>query len=911
MSDGSVLIDTRLNTQGFSKGAADLKSQFKELGSETKKLGIAMAALFAVKKIIDFGKAAIQLGSDLQEVQNVVDVTFTSMSEKVNEFAASAAKTAGLSETMAKRYVGTFGAMAKSFRFTEGEAYEMATTLTQLSGDVASFYNITQAEAYTKLKSVFSGETETLKDLGVVMTQAALDDFALRKGLKKTTSQMSEQEKVSLRYMFVLEQLNAASGDFVRTSDSWANQTRILSLQFDQLKATIGQGLINALTPAVKLLNELLEKLQNLANDFKTLTEGIFGNASGGMSDAVGDAADNAGDLSENIQEAEKAAKSMISGFDELNVLSKATAEQTETPEDVVGDAAPDETEIPKGTPKWVERIKEILKELAEPLEKIDWKPAKEAVGYLLGALKDLAGNLGQKFLEFWKEFLGPVTETTIEERLPSFLRSIGNALNFVGDVVEFVWPVIKPILGFFTKLGDALLVFPLGILETVTGWLAAFGEVLNPEVVKKVHNFTEAEQALIDKSNAAADAFGKLATKTEGEEKEIQAKFDWTEKLWKELDKLADSDGKVLDINKDRASFILSELNKALGTEYMMVGNMITGYKNLKTEIQGVIAAKKANILLEAHEDDYRAAILSKETAWDAYDVLYRAEQAERDKLAEFAAAWKTESKYSKTLGRAVTGKDIEDQMILVDQMSINTEAALNNYLALEKTIAEYEEASRLIIAGDYEAASKLLLGRNTSFTPITEDIRSAAEQQMDVLKTELAEAERIAAQTKAAFEAGIVNYTKPMVDEAEAAVVEIKRKMAALNKVIELEAAGIMGLGFYTGGKVFLPGSWHLPFLASGAVIPPNAPFMAVLGDQRHGQNIEAPLSTIEEAVANVTAEQSEKMIGALYTLIDLVEQKNLSIQIGDETIGHANERYTQRRGVYVNTGAFANSY
>ena len=131
-----------------------------------KKIGGLIATAFAVQKVVQFGKECLELGSDLQEVQNVVDVTFPSMTAHVDKFAKSAANSFGLSETMAKRYTGTFGAMAKAFGFTEQAAYDMGTTLTGLAGDVASFYNISQDEAYTKLKSVFTGETETLKDLG-------------------------------------------------------------------------------------------------------------------------------------------------------------------------------------------------------------------------------------------------------------------------------------------------------------------------------------------------------------------------------------------------------------------------------------------------------------------------------------------------------------------------------------------------------------------------------------------------------------------------------------------------------------------------------------------------------------------------------------------------------------------------
>lgn len=165
-ADGSVIIDTRMDTSGVQNGVSAIKQSFNGLGNAVKKLGILIGSAFAVGKLVQFGKECIELGSDLAEVQNVVDVTFTTMSDKVNEFAKSAMTSAGLSETMAKRYVGTFGAMSKSFGFSEAQAYDMSTALTQLTGDVASFYNISQDLAYIKLKSVFTGETETLKDLG-------------------------------------------------------------------------------------------------------------------------------------------------------------------------------------------------------------------------------------------------------------------------------------------------------------------------------------------------------------------------------------------------------------------------------------------------------------------------------------------------------------------------------------------------------------------------------------------------------------------------------------------------------------------------------------------------------------------------------------------------------------------------
>ena len=345
-ADGSVIIDTRMDTSGVQNGVSAIRQSFNGLGSVVKKIGILIGGAFTIGKLAQFGKECVELGSNLTEVQNVVDVTFTTMSDKVNEFAKNAMTSAGLSETMAKSYVGTFGAMSKSFGFSEAQAYDMSTALTQLTGDVASFYNISQDLAYTKLKSVFTGETETLKDLGVVMTQSALDQFALANGYGKTTSAMTEQEKVTLRLAFVQKQLSAASGDFIRTSDSWANQVRVMQLQLQSLKATVGQGLINLFTPVLKVINTLLGKLATLANAFKSFTELITGKKSSGQTgasgaglvgtdpmadtaDQYGDAADNAekladatNDTADATKKATKAAKGYLSPLDEINNYS-------------------------------------------------------------------------------------------------------------------------------------------------------------------------------------------------------------------------------------------------------------------------------------------------------------------------------------------------------------------------------------------------------------------------------------------------------------------------------------------------------------------------------------------------------------------------------------------------------------
>ena len=343
-SVGAIGLDLKINGRDLRKqikaeSKAASSSMESAFSSSFKKIGAMAAAAFSVQAVGKFVGSCLELGSNLSEVQNVVDTAFPKMSAQVDAFAKNAMGSFGLSETVAKQYMGTFGAMSKAFGFAEQDAYEMSATLTGLAGDVASFYNLDPSEAYTKLKSVFTGETESLKDLGVVMTQVALDQYALANGFGKTTSAMSEQEKVSLRLAFVTDQLSLASGDFIRTQDSWANQTRVLALRFDALKASLGKGFIAVFTPIVKGINWVLANLQPLADSFASLMEmltGSSGDTGGGSGAALADtsadlssatdAADSLGSgLSDTGKKGESAAKKIkkaFAGVDTINKLS-------------------------------------------------------------------------------------------------------------------------------------------------------------------------------------------------------------------------------------------------------------------------------------------------------------------------------------------------------------------------------------------------------------------------------------------------------------------------------------------------------------------------------------------------------------------------------------------------------------
>ena len=542
-ADGSVIINTRMDTTGVQNGVSAIKQSFNGLGSAVKKIGLLIGGAFAVGKLVQFGKECVELGSDLAEVQNVVDVTFTTMSDKVDEFAKNAMTSAGLSETMAKQYVGTFGAMSKSFGFSEAQAYDMSTALTQLTGDVASFYNISQDLAYIKLKSVFTGETETLKDLGVVMTQTALDQYALANGYGKTTSEMTEQEKVALRLAFVQKQLSAASGDFIRTSDSWANQVRVMQLQLQSLKATVGQGLINIFAPVLKVINILLGKLATLANAFKSFTElitgkkssgqtsgsgaGLTGDASGvqDTADAYGQAADNAGKLADSTEDvadatkdAAKAAKGYLSPLDEINRYSTQDTSSTasKTPSSGAGSGgspgslagavgnvdygkmAEGETALSKMSPILDEIIKRF-KELAGLFKKGFW----DGLGNYKSILKDLKKNINLIKKSLKSIFTDPAVLSASNKFADSLALNFGKvtgsiarigltiAQNFVGGIAKYLSQntdrIKKHIVNMFdigTEISDIIGNFSVAFADVFSAFGGETAQQLTADVI-------------------------------------------------------------------------------------------------------------------------------------------------------------------------------------------------------------------------------------------------------------------------------------------------------------------------------------------------------------------------------------------------------------------------------------------
>ena len=236
-----------------------------------KAIGLVMIA----RKALDTIKAGIDYASDLAEVQNVVDVTFGSATEAINSWSKECLAAYGMNEVSAKRYAGTIGAMLKSSGLAGDAIVDMSKDMVGLAGDMASFYNLDLETAFEKIRSGISGETEPLKQLGINMSVANLEAYALSQGITTAYNEMSQAEQVMLRYNYLMSTTADAQGDFARTQDSYANQTRLLSESWLEFTGIMAEQLLPVLTTIVSWLNNIVAFLTENADMVSAVLVGL------------------------------------------------------------------------------------------------------------------------------------------------------------------------------------------------------------------------------------------------------------------------------------------------------------------------------------------------------------------------------------------------------------------------------------------------------------------------------------------------------------------------------------------------------------------------------------------------------------------------------------------------------------
>lgn len=225
------------------------------------KVAAGLAAAKIGQVLFSFSTDAIQVASSLQEVQNVVDTTFGDGASQIEAWASKAGTQFGLTELQAKKFTSTLGAMMKSAGLAGPEIIQMSTDLSGLAADMASFYNLDFEEAFQKIRAGISGETEPLKQLGVNMSVANLEAFALSQGITKAFNSMSQGEQTMLRYQYLMQATSDAQGDFAKTADSFENAKRRITTAVDQIKSSVGKVFLDAIGGATSAVAGFLEKI--------------------------------------------------------------------------------------------------------------------------------------------------------------------------------------------------------------------------------------------------------------------------------------------------------------------------------------------------------------------------------------------------------------------------------------------------------------------------------------------------------------------------------------------------------------------------------------------------------------------------------------------------------------------------
>ena len=254
----NIQTESKKWDQAASQATGDIEKSFASMAG---KIVGSLAAAGIGTILLNWGKAALETASDLAEVQNVVDTVFGDGARQIEAWSKKAGQQFGLTELQAKKFTSTLGAMMKSSGLASSEIVNMSTDLAGLAADMASFYNLDFETAFEKIRSGISGETMPLKQLGINMSVANLEAFALAQGLNKTFSEMSQGEQTMLRYQYLMQATSDAQGDFSKTADGFANAQRRIQTALDSISAIAGTFILNTIEPLISSVATFLEKI--------------------------------------------------------------------------------------------------------------------------------------------------------------------------------------------------------------------------------------------------------------------------------------------------------------------------------------------------------------------------------------------------------------------------------------------------------------------------------------------------------------------------------------------------------------------------------------------------------------------------------------------------------------------------
>nr|DAM22974.1 MAG TPA: minor tail protein [Bacteriophage sp.] len=502
---------------GFSNTTKSIKSTRSGFRGLASTIGKFYATYWLVMRAVGKLGGAVDLASQLTEVQNVVDTTFGDMASKVDDFTKTSIQDFGMSELTVKQISSRFQALGTSigisseqvangtavankalmsqnntlYKTTDSMA-DMSLNLTRLAGDMASFYDVDQADVAKSLQSIFSGTIAPLRRYGLDLTQATLSEWAMKNGLDANIKSMTQAEKVLLRYNYVMANTQAAQGDFAKTANTWANSVRVLKQEFQAWGSIIGSVIINALKPFVQALSKVMLKVISFTRTVADALGAIFGwtieiSGRGATADGMEDIADGVGDIGDNADSSNKKAqklKKTLLSIDEIHALDdnsdSGSGGGSGSGGSGSGGADSGVNSSLKKTDGLLEKYKSSIKDLyslgkyigdalASAMESIDWQKIYRK-----------ADNFGKGLADFLNGLISPRLFYDLGATIAGSLNTALHFLNSFGttfDWTNFGLSIANGINGFFENFDFALLA------KTINAWVQGIYTMLTTAI--------------------------------------------------------------------------------------------------------------------------------------------------------------------------------------------------------------------------------------------------------------------------------------------------------------------------------------------------------------------------------------------------------------------------------------------
>lgn len=810
-------------------------------------LGKKIAAGLGIAAVAKFTKDCIEVGSNVTEVQNVVDTAFKDLSWQADQWASNAMTNFGLSELSAKKYMGVFGQMSNAMDITGNAALDMAENVTGLTGDVASFYNLGTDEAYTKLKSIWTGETETLKDLGVIMTQTNLDQYALNNGFGKTTAKMTEQEKVMLRYQYVTSALSNATGDFVKTQDSWANQTRILTLRFQQLKASLGKGFIALFTPILRGFNSLLAGLQKVADGFASFVQMLTGadisSSMGsisadiaGIGDDAGGAADNVSGIGDAAKKTAKDIEKSLAGFDQINKLTEPTDDSSSSGSgtdstsgigsvDLVPDVSGSTANVSSAISDMADKVKKAL----EPLKAISFDNLVSSLDNLKRAVQPLTEKLFSGLEWAYYNVLVPLASWYIEDLIPTYINTLADAFELLNTVLDVFNPVFESAWDNFFK--------------PIAEWTGGI---------------------VVDVINSIGDAFLLVAGYLKEHETDVK---DWTDLYITPFFKtITDFIMELYDLIKNVIGFVIDLLGPSFDEIVAIISGAISAITKIVT---GVLDILKGVI-------EFLNGIFTGD--------IDKCMQGIKDIIKGcLEAIWGIIKVIVSLIVNLVKGT-----VDIVINLLKDIFTAIGNILSsiksvFDKVLMAIFNAVISVIDGIKDALWNIVDFVGDTFSSAWSNVWNGIINAFDNIFGGIVDI----AKGPINMVIGLING---MLDGLESGINWIVRRVNALSFDVP-DWVPVIG-GDHFGFDLPEVGFGSIPYLAEGGYVKPNTPQLAMIGDNKHQGEVVAPEDKLLEMAQKAadmasSAELLAEAISILKQILKILETLDLDIQLDGKSL------------------------